>query len=178
MDRKQESIKHIDMIVQFLLTDRGTTAFDDIPVGVKKMTGIGLPADQCAIYMDELKSQGFIREVEMNGLVRYSISFKGIHEGKYSTYLVKKKANDELDEKIKKLTLKNSKFQNIVTVVSVVIAVLAFGTPFVIRYLDRGEIKKVNTEIPELKSFLQTQQQMMESIHQIQKKLTKDTLPK
>jgi len=65
---------------------------------------------------------------------------------------------ENLDDKVKKLTLSGSKVQTIVTLASLTIAFVALVIPFVLRKLDENKID--TTEVPQLDTLIQKTSQL------------------
>lgn len=67
----------------------------------------------------------------------------------------KKQQRDELDDKLKKITLKNIDFNKYLSIGSLLIAIIAILTPIYINHVNEGKTTKTETTIPQLNKLQQ-----------------------
>ena len=126
-----------------------------------------LPLDTNLFLKSQL-DKNFIKFKENNVLISKSGKF-------YLNWLTSEKLKENLDIKIKKSSLGNNKFQKIVTILSLFTAIIAVITPFAIRAVDRGDIKRIGIESPQIQQILQTQQRLQQELRLIQVQSQKDS---
>jgi len=96
------------------------------------------------------------------------------HTGKkrYEKLKVEKKLkadNESLDVELKRQTIEGAKFSRNVAYVSLGVAAITAFVPLFIWWADKDKTQKTETEIPQLKQILQTQQQTQETLRDLQK---------
>jgi len=73
----------------------------------------------------------------------------------------KKQERDKLEDKLKKITLKNIDFNKYLSIGSLIVAIIAILTPIYINHVNEGKTTKTETTIPQLNKL----QQGMENEH-------------
>lgn len=80
-----------------------------------------------------------------------------------------KEENESLDIQIKQETIAGTKFSRNVTYASLFVAGLAAFIPLVIWWVDKDNVQKTSTEIPQLQQVIQTQEQIQQTLQDQQK---------
>lgn len=108
----------------------------------------------------------------LDEIAHWKISLAGEN---YLRFLTKEKEKEDLEIKLKRITIGFSKFQQGTIVASLLVAAIALFTPFLIRFIDRNKIEKTSTEIPQLQQLMQTQEQISKDLIEIKGKYLQDT---
>ena len=85
----------------------------------------------------------------------------------YYQSLLNEKENEDLEGAIKKQTISNTTFTKNVTYFSLGVALVVGIIPLIIFFIERGEVKKTQVIIPEIKEILQEQRDLKESVQDI-----------
>ncbi len=86
-----------------------------------------------------------------------------------------KRTRDDLDEKVKKITIGNIRLNKYTTILSLTIALCAIFVPIVIKKMSEGEIIKMESTLPQLKQVLENHnrelQMLQDNLDSLQKLL-------
>lgn len=126
-----------------------------------------LPIDT-DLFIKSQADKNFIEFKEDNILISKSGRF-------YLNWLASEKLKEELDAKIKKLTLNQATFQKVMTIASLSIAAIAILTPIILWKLDENVIKETKTQVPQLQQVLQKQDQLLKDLKGLKVVCSQDT---
>ncbi|HEY5408312.1 MAG TPA: hypothetical protein VIJ92_14550 [Ginsengibacter sp.] len=168
----------IDITFMYLYKNDGVPVHDgDIPE-LHQVTGLARLRSLQNIYEIGFADRRENRQRSMGSnttVYSYSINSKGIHfidtlpnefEGRPYSYYLKlgedekalKKSRDVLDDKLKKITLSNIRFNKYTTLLSLLVAAIALIVPIFITYNSEKDIIKTESTMPQLKQVIDNQQ--------------------
>lgn len=172
--------EQIDKIFVYLRTHSTTVSLRPENFVSHGLATTGKDAER---YCDAISDYGFVSLslVPTGGYFSYRISSAGIHfmdklperyGDKPYTYCLKIEkekldkivSREELDDKVKKLTINGAKLQTWVTLGSLIVAFTALFIPFVLRKMDENKINQ--TEIPQLDTLIQKTSQLTQTMQQ------------
>lgn len=82
-----------------------------------------------------------------------------------------KEENETLDIEVKRQTIIGTKFSRNMAYASILVAGLSVFATIGIWFIDKGKTEKTNTEIPQLQQVIQTQEQIRQSLQDVQRTL-------
>lgn len=80
----------------------------------------------------------------------------------YLKWLQETREIERLDRNAKSESIKNSRLQRIIVIVSLSIALISLFIPLAIWYIDKTEVKEVKVQSPQLQKLQQIQQELLE----------------
>ena len=110
---------------------------------------------------DAMIARGFVSQPKEN-VDSYWLLDKGVN---FTTF-ENQRERDNLDQKLKSITLKSIASNKMIAVVGILIAAITAGVPYIIYKVSKDDIQKIETSIPQLQRVQQNQEQTVKMLQE------------